>query len=183
MAGKIGVPKIIGGPHTALLVIDVQRGLFNKGTPIYHAVQLLENIQLLVDEAHAAGAMVVYVQHSAERQLVKGSQDWQLHPLLQPQQIDLRLHKLQGNSFEGTLLQAELEKRGVGRVVCCGLVTHGCVKATALGALQLGYQVVVAGDTHSSYSGDAARLINQWNEKLAQAGVEVLPAKDIMFKG
>ena len=173
--------KIKGGPNTALLVIDVQRGLFNKSTPIYQAEQLLANINLLVKKAHLAGVPVVYVQHSAQKYLVLGSHDWKLHPKLNPLPDELRVEKLQGNAFEGTPLMEELEACQVGRVVVCGLVTQGCVKATTLGALELGYQVVLAGDSHSSYSKDAAKLIAQWNATLAEAGAEVHPAAEIEF--
>jgi nicotinamidase-related amidase len=182
MAKKIALQKIIGGADTALLVIDVQRGLFNKSTPIYQAEQLLANIHALVRKAHQAGALVVYIQHSAEKHLVLGSNDWKLHPKLSPLPDDLHIDKLQGDAFEGTPLLDELEACQVGRVVTCGLVTQGCVKATTLGALARGYRVVLAGDTHSSYSTDAAKLIAQWNAKLAEAGAEVQQAAAIKFE-
>lgn len=73
-------------------------------------------------------------------------------------------------------MHAELADRGVGRVVVTGLVTHGCVKATCLGGLELGYEVVLAKDGHSSYSKEAARLIEEWNRKLGEAGAQVVPA-------
>jgi nicotinamidase-related amidase len=38
--------------NMALLVIDVQQGLFKKKTPIYKADELLQNIISLVDRAH-----------------------------------------------------------------------------------------------------------------------------------
>ena len=37
--------------NTALLVIDVQQGLFERSTPIYKADQVLENIHMLVCSA------------------------------------------------------------------------------------------------------------------------------------
>jgi nicotinamidase-related amidase len=183
MAKKKEVSQIKGGPNTALLVIDVQRGLFNQKTPIYQAEQLLANIHSLVRRAHEAGAPVVYVQHSADRLLVLDSPDWRLHPRLSPLPDDLHVDKLHGSAFEETPLGEELEVRQVGRVVTCGLVTHGCVRATSLDALRLGYRVVVAGDTHSNYSKDAAKLIAQWNAKLDEAGAEVKPAAEIDFRG
>jgi nicotinamidase-related amidase len=60
----------------ALLVIDVQRGLFEKSTPVYQADELLKNISALVDRAHRAGAAVFYVQHSDQRDLRAGSEGW-----------------------------------------------------------------------------------------------------------
>ena len=62
-----------------------------------------------------------------------------------------------------------------------GLVTHGCVKATALGALELGCSVTLAADGHSSYAKDAAAQIEKWNGQLRQAGAAVVPARDILF--
>ena len=167
--------------NAALLVIDVQQGLFKKSTPIYRPHELLENINLLVERAHAVAAPVVYVQHSAAKQLVKGSPDWQLHPDLRPLRLDFIVHKEHGNAFIATPLQDILQARGVQSVVICGLVTHGCVRATCLGALELGYRVLLAGDAHSSYSKDAARLVEEWNQKLAGLGVAVKSSGEIEF--
>ncbi len=170
-----------GGAHTALLIIDVQRDLFRKKTPIYRSQELLANIDSLVARARAAGAPVVYVQHSSGKVLPYGSEGWELHDDLHPEASDLRIHKLHGNAFEETPLQEELAARGVNRVVVAGLVTHGCVKATCVGALGLGLTVVLAANGHSSYSADAAERIEQWNRDLAVAGVDVRPAAAISF--
>jgi nicotinamidase-related amidase len=169
------------GQPRALLVIDVQHGLFHKSTPIYRAQALLANIDALVAAAHAAGALVVYVQHASDKVLPWGSNDWQLHPRLQPADVDLIIHKQHGDAFEATTLHEELAARGIQTVVIAGLVTHGCVKATCLGARERGYAVTLAADGHSSYSKDAARLIEEWNAKLPAAGVVVIPAAEVVF--
>ena len=183
MAKQQTIPEQASGENIALLVIDVQRGLFNRGAPIYQSERLLKNIHHLVHQAHLADAPVVYVQHSADRQLVQGSHDWLLHPRLNPQPEDLHVDKRHGSAFEATPLGEELKTRQVGTVVVCGLVTHGCVKATSLDALRLGYRVILAADAHSNYSKDAARLIEQWNAKLQAAGAVVIPASEIEFGG
>ena len=64
---------------SALLVIDVQKGLFQKNTPIYKADELLDNITALVKKAQAAEVPVFYIQHSDQRDLAFGSEGWQLH--------------------------------------------------------------------------------------------------------
>ena len=167
--------------QAALLVIDVQQGLFKKSTPIYHAEELLQNLNLLIDLAHECNAPVFFIQHSDSKTLVKGSPDWQLHARLQPHTKDSIIHKQHGNAFEDTPLVTELQKRNVSCLVITGLVTHGCVRATCLGALQLGYKVILVEDGHSSYSGDAARLIEEWNQKLSEKNVEIKPASEITF--
>lgn len=165
----------------ALLVIDVQQGLFKKSTPVYKADELLEAINKLVGRAHESAVPVFYIQHSDARALVKGSADWQLHPQLQPQNRDYSIHKQHGNAFEDTPLEETLRSLHVDTVVVTGLVTHGCVKATCLGARELGLNVILVQDGHSSFSKDAADLIEKWHEKLRAKQVEVRPAAEITF--
>ena len=47
----------------ALIVIDVQRALFETSPPPADADAVLERINALADRARAAGAPVIYVQH------------------------------------------------------------------------------------------------------------------------
>lgn len=166
---------------TALLIIDVQQGLFQKSTPVYQAADLIRNIQALVDAAHRVGAPVVYIQHNDKNSLVKDTPAWQLHPDLHPLETDLRVDKQHGNSFEETPLDGFLKARGIQHVVACGLVTHGCVKSTCLGALEKGYRVTLASDAHSSYSNTAAELIDKWHATLSKEGAALLPTAEVQF--
>lgn len=83
---------------TALLLIDVQQGLFRKSTPIYRAEPLLNTLTTLIQGAHAAGVPVTDIQHASDRVLPFGSADWQLHPRLQPGVDDLVVQKQHGNA-------------------------------------------------------------------------------------
>ncbi len=166
---------------TALLIIDVQQGLFQKSTPVYQAVDLIRNIQTLVDAAHHAGAPVVYIQHNDQNALVKDSPSWQLHPDLHPLETDLRVDKQHSNSFEETPLDGLLKAGGIKHVVVCGMVTHGCVKNTCLGAIEAGYQVTLVSDAHSSYSNKAAELVVKWHDHLSKEGAALLPTAEVKF--
>ncbi len=165
----------------ALLVSDLQRGLFEKSTPIYRAQQVLDNIATLIDKARQGGVSVFFVQHSDNRVLVRGSEAWQMHPEIQPRAEEVVIHKLHPNAFEETNLREELEKRNVCQLFVTGLVTHGCVKATCLGAMEEGYKVVLVSDCHSSYSKDAGQLIEKWNQVLNEKGAEVIEAQKVKF--
>jgi nicotinamidase-related amidase len=167
---------------TALLIIDVQKALFEKGTPVYQADDLLSRLCILAERAHVAGSPVYYIQHCNESFLLEGTEGWQLHPRLQPLTGDIILHKQHGNAFEKTGLHAQLQARGVDRVVIGGLVTHGCVRASCEGAQALGYQVTLVSDGHSSFHRQAARLIGEWNQRLSGGGVDVRPECKIDFK-
>jgi nicotinamidase-related amidase len=176
-----GQSPVEGRNRVALLVIDVQQGLFRKSTKLYKADELLATVKELVEHAHAAGAPVFYILHSSEKVLPWGSEDWQLHPTLHPTGADRIIHKLKGNAFEGTELDGELAALGVGAVVVTGLVTHGCVQHTCIGAHELGYRVVLVADGHSSYSKDAPKLIDEWNEKLSHGIAELQTARAVEF--
>lgn len=167
---------------TALLIIDVQRALFSKSTPIFMADQLIHNINTLADRCHAADATVIYIQHSNKTLLIKGSNDWQLHPGLKPRETDLIIHKNHGNAFEDTSLKDELVTRDIKNLMITGLVTHGCVRATCLGGLDLGYRVILIEDGHSNYNRDASKVIEEWNKKLSEVNVELIPAAQIGFE-
>lgn len=171
-------------PHQtaiALLVIDVQKGLFEKSTPIYKADQLLGNINSLIERARHEGAPVIFIQHASPKILEEGSEGWQLHPQMQPFEGEPIVRKTHGNAFENTTLQAELEKRNVAKLILTGLVTHGCVKATCLGALEAGYSVLLVSDAHSSYSKDAAQMIEKWNSALCDQGAELMETREVKF--
>ena len=166
---------------TALLVIDVQKGLFEKSTPIYRADLLLENINHLIDHARRECAPVFFIQHSSPKTLEKGSEGWKFHPRIQPLAEETIIHKLHPNPFEDTNLQELLHNSNVDKVVVTGLVTHGCVKATCLGAMECGFKVVLVSDGHSSFSKDAAQLIGEWNAALHEKGADVVKSREVEF--
>jgi len=172
-------PQTADQAAVALLVIDVQQGLFRKS--MYRADQLLHNINTLIDRARRGGVPVFFIQHSGAKTLVKGSPDWQLHPQLHLLATDPIVHKQHGNAFEDTVLDEALKSGKVTSLVVAGLVTHGCVRATCVGALQLGYRVILVRDGHSSYSKQAAKLIDEWNQKLGAMGAELKSTSEIEF--
>jgi nicotinamidase-related amidase len=165
----------------ALLVIDMQEALFEYEMPIYDADGLLSTINDLIERAHRAGTTVVFFQHINKGILRKDAAGWRLHPLLITGASDLCLEKHHGNGFQETALHTELQSRGIDTLVITGLTTHGCVKATCLGALENGYRAILVADGHSSYHKDAPRIAREWNKKLGAQGVEVCPAAEIEF--
>ena len=172
---------ILDPSKTALLVIDVQNGLFSKPTPIYKEEELLKNINSLSDQFAQAGGPVFFIQHSNQKLLQRDSENWQFHTDLKTGEDDLVIHKTHGNAFEETELKDELDARGIKNIVVTGLVTNGCVKATSIGGHDLGYRVVLVEDGHSTYIKTAARLIKEWNRTLSQEIADVNPAAKIIL--
>jgi nicotinamidase-related amidase len=172
---------INNGENVALIVIDVQKGLFHRAHPIYKADELLENINNLVNRSHESGVPVYYIQHANDSSLVEGSEAWELHPEIQPEDADVIIHKRYGSAFQGTPLGEELTEKSVGKIVVTGLVTHGCVRATSLDALRLGYKVVLVEDGHSNFNKNAVKYIKKWNKVLQRNGAELLTTDEVQF--
>ena len=148
---------------------------------IHNAEHLLHNLTALIGGARRAGVPVLYVQHVNDGALARGSDAWRLHPRNQPLPTEPIVHKRHGNAFEETVLRHELDSRHVRTLVMAGLVTHGCVKATCIGALELGYPIILVSDAHSSFNKQAAKRIDEWNQKLSGLGAELRATREVDF--
>ena len=133
-------------PNTALLVIDVQKGVVADA---HQRDEVIGNISTLVDKARAQDVPVIWVQHSDD-QLAEGSEKWQYVDELQRAESEPLIHKHYGDSFEDTTLEAELAARGVGRIVVSGAQTDACIRSTLHGAFTRGYDTVLVGDAHTT---------------------------------
>ena len=135
---------------TALLIVDVQKGIFERKSPVFDSDGLISRINCLTDKAHKRSIPVVYIQHESSGFLKKNSDGWQIHPGLNPQKSDFFIEKKEGNSFYETPLHEILNQRQIKRVFICGLLSQLCVQRTCLGALGLGYAMEPAQDRNGS---------------------------------
>src|SRR5690348_16307188 len=115
---------------TALVIIDVQMGLFDEAYE--EDREVLGHIKGLIERAHEAGSPVVYVQHNgwAGHPLEPGAPGFPIHPAIAPAEGDLIVQKPASDSFYDTTLQRELDARGVTHVVIVGAQTEFCVDTT-----------------------------------------------------
>ncbi|MFC8538160.1 isochorismatase family protein [Streptomyces sp. NPDC057249] len=133
-------------PHTALLVIDVQNGVVERA---HDRDGVIANINVLVGKARAADVPVIWVQHSDD-DLERDSEPWQYVPELVRRDAEPLVHKIYGDSFEGTALEALLAERGVGQLVVTGAQSDVCIRATLHGAFVRGYDVTLVGNAHTT---------------------------------
>jgi nicotinamidase-related amidase len=133
-------------PLTALLVIDVQKGVV-AGAP--RREEVIANIDTLVGAARAQDVPVIWVQHSDD-DLEHGSEDWEYVEELVRLDTEPLVHKHYQDSFEATELEAVLAARGVGRVVVTGAQTDVCIRSTLHGAFVRGYDVTLVADAHTA---------------------------------
>jgi nicotinamidase-related amidase len=133
-------------PNTALLVVDVQRGVV-AGNHDRDAV--VARVATLVARARERQVPVVWVQH-ADDGLTKGSDDWQIVPELTPADTESRIEKTYGDSFEDTDLETVLGGLGVGHLIVAGAQTDACIRSTLHGAFVRGYDTTLVGDAHTT---------------------------------
>lgn len=133
-------------PNAALLVIDVQNDVVAGA---HNREGVIANIALLVEGARAAGAPVIWVQHSSES-LPQGSDGWQYVPELVREESEPVIHKQYGDSFDDTDLEAVLAERKVGRLVVAGAQTDECIRSTLHGAIVRGYDATLVSDAHTT---------------------------------
>lgn len=175
--------------NLALVVIDVQRGLFEPAPADADAV--IERINGLSAKARDAGMPVVLVQHERAGDLEAESAGWALHPALHVVEGDHRIRKTTPDSFLRTGLDEVLSFCGVEGVVLCGYATEFCVDTTTRSAAAHGYHVVLAADAHTTHDkahADAARIRAHHNATLPAirsfgVAIRALPADEIAFTG
>ena len=134
------------GNKGVLLVVDVQVGVMKEA---WEAPRVIKNVARAVERARAEGVPVIWVQHSAD-DLVPDTPAWQWVPELVPATSETLIRKGFNSAFERTPLDEELDKRGATHITLAGAATNWCIRATAYGALDRGYDLTLVKDAHTT---------------------------------
>ncbi|GAB4501074.1 MAG: cysteine hydrolase family protein [Anaerolineales bacterium] len=111
--------------------------------------RIIKNISIAVEKARKSNIPIIWVQHSDD-ELTYNSPDWNFVPALSPAEGEIQIHKQFNSSFEQTLLEETLSGLGVTRIVLAGAATNWCIRATAYGALERGYDLTLVKDAHTT---------------------------------
>lgn len=155
------------GNKGVLMIVDVQVGVVGDA---WDAPRVVKNVARAVERARAQNVPVIWVQHS-DNELVYGSPQWQWVRELVPAEGEPLIHKHFNSSFEQTSLDDELAKRGATHIALAGAATNWCIRATAYGALDRGYDLTLIEDAHTTGSIDlgngrkieAANVVDELN--------------------
>lgn len=150
------------GVRPALVVIDLTRGFteeaYASGTDLSNVV---ENTAELIREARTAGFPVIFTviaytaaeaegraitwldKASGMRTMREGSEAVQIDPRLPTAPEDIIIVKKGASAFFGTNLASVLNGLGTDTAIICGATTSGCVRASAVDAVQSGFSVLV----------------------------------------
>ncbi len=155
------------GNRAVLLVVDVQVGVMREA---WDAARVVGNIVRAVERARERGMPVVWVQQTDD-DLPEGSPPWQWVPELAPAAGERRIRKRFNSAFEETTLESELARLGATHIVLAGAATNWCIRATAYGALERGYDLTLVEDAHTTETMElddgvrieAARMVDELN--------------------
>jgi maleamate amidohydrolase len=157
------------GRSPALVVVDFVDAYLVESSPLYAGVEdALASATRILAQARQAGIPVIFtvVEHSengagggyfakkvsALKFLAEGSPLGKIAEPLTPQPGEAILSKKYASAFFGTNLATDLRFLGCDSVILVGLSTSGCIRASAVDAMQHGFIPLVVreavGDRH-----------------------------------
>jgi nicotinamidase-related amidase len=149
------------GERPAIVVVDLTLGFTDPESPLACELKdVVEAVARLLEAARRAGVPVVYTTVAYDEEgrrraatflrkvpalefLTAGSPLTEIDPRLAPEPGEPVLTKLHASAFFETDLLRILEDAGCDSIVVVGASTSGCIRATAVDALQHGYPTIV----------------------------------------
>ncbi|AQA06352.1 carbamoylsarcosine amidase [Mycobacterium sp. MS1601] len=152
--------RVVRGERPAVVIVDLTNGFTDAGQPTGADLDdVVANNRRLIDAAREAAIPVIFttiafdqarLQASAWLRkatgmaaLVEGSPLVAVDARLEKRTTEPLVIKQGASAFFGTDLSAILTSQGVDTVVVTGATTSGCVRATAVDAVQSGFTVLV----------------------------------------
>ena len=141
--------------NTALLIIDVQKGLDdpalgrNRNNP-----QAEANMALLLSQWRKRNRPVIHIRHCSvepHSPLRPGLPGYDFKEEVRPQAGEKRFDKSVNSAFVGTALADHLRGREISSLVVVGLTTDHCVSATTRNAADLGFEVTLVSDATATF--------------------------------
>ncbi len=154
---------------TALVVIDLQKGIAGRPTAPYASELVIKNAAMLAEEFRKNNMPVFLVHVTPSRDgkdalhPVTDAAAWNqvpppdfadIVPELGPKPNDFIITKHQWGAFYGTELDLEFRRRGITTMILCGIATNIGVESTARFAYEYGYNQIFAEDAMSAMSAE-----------------------------
>ncbi len=160
---------IINKEKTAIVVIDLQKGIVGMPVEPHAAADVVANAAKLA-QAFRKNGMPVFLVHvtpsadgkdalhpvsDAATMSAPRAADWaEFVPEMGPEPGDFIVTKRQWGAFYGTELDLQLRRRGINTIVLCGISTNIGVESTARFAFEYGYEQIFAEDATAARSAD-----------------------------
>ena len=172
---------------SALLIIDMQAGLFNGPDKPHDGEQVLANIQQLMRRARERKVPIYAVRHTGPQgsPIEAGSPFWQALPALElDASTDILFNKSKPNAFHETALAEQLLAGGIENLFIVGMKTQYCIDSTCRAAADLGFKPVLVADAHTCMDTralPARAIIEHHNAMLKGAFAQIMNTADVTF--
>lgn len=180
-AGRGGVRNVfdtIDPARTAHLVVDMQNGFMEEGSPVEvpEARTIVDNINRLSRAIRDAGGTNVFLRYTTgdldgawsvfgrrmgpdmtprhKKAFTPGNHYHAFWPTLDVRPDDLVIDKHRFSAFtaDASPLHAELQARGIDTLLITGTLTNCCCETNARDAMQLNYNVIMVADANAALS-------------------------------
>ncbi|TVT83512.1 cysteine hydrolase family protein [Pseudomonas sp. H3(2019)] len=172
---------------SALLIIDMQVGLFNGPDKPHDGERVLANIQQLIRQARECEVPIYAVRHTGPQgsPIEAGSAFWHLLPDLELDASgDILFDKTRPNAFYATSLTQQLQANGINDLFIVGMKTQYCIDSTCRAAADLGFNPVLVADAHTCMDTPvlpARAIIEHHNATLNGAFAKIVNTADARF--
>ena len=164
---------------TALVVIDLQRGIVSRPCVPHSSAEVVARAAQMAAAMRAAHGTVVLV-HVTPSLDGKDSlkpmtdapgpagwgappPDWsEIVPELKPEITDIVITKRQWGAFYGTELDLQLRRRGIDTIILCGISTIMGIESTARDAFERGYLQIFVEDAMAAHEAEEHRHTVNW---------------------
>ncbi|MFV5585355.1 cysteine hydrolase family protein [Acinetobacter oleivorans] len=167
--------KLNSNSKSALLVIDMQNGLFNGQSKPHNAQLVLSNILSLIEYCRLNGRPIIFIWHVGEKGTPldpSGPNTQLITELALNLDKDLVIEKMYPSGFKDTVLKEVLEKLGVDEIIITGMKTEYCIDTSVRAASEYGYKLILISDAHTttdSVTLNAQQAIDHHNQILSNA--------------
>ncbi len=165
MASELNLNK----GKTAIVVIDLQKGIAAIPTEPYSSKLVIENTAKMLKEFRKNNMPVFLINVTPSRDMEDAlrpvsetsfsmsnyDSSWsEFVPDLDIQPTDFRITKHQWGAFYGTELDLQLRRRKIETIVLCGIATNFGVESTARFAYEFGFNQILVEDAMAARSKD-----------------------------
>ena len=165
MASELNLNK----GKTAIVVIDLQKGIAAIPTEPYSSKVVIENTAKMLKEFRKNNMPVFLINVTPSRDMKDAlrpvsetsfsmsnyDSSWsEFVPDLDIQPTDFRITKHQWGAFYGTELDLQLRRRKIETIVLCGIATNFGVESTARFAYEFGFNQILVEDAMAARSKD-----------------------------
>lgn len=159
---------------TALIIIDMQKGFIPL---VPGSEKLIPAVHKLIELGRSRDWKIIFIERRHDKTgvdaekfrqhfftegngiTVRDSPEIEMPEEIAPRLDDLVVYKTRFSAFFATNLDLILRRLGCSRVIICGIQYPNCIRATAVDALAMDYDVVICTDA----TGAASKAVEEAN--------------------